>query len=319
MQAIERAKTYSRDKISQLRSKLDGVPAAGEMVVLCGSFAREEASDESDADWFAITSQPKPANKEDFDERSIPWLKEVREGIQSIVKVEPSPDGAFAEFEHRNAMLLNIGGDADSNAKITRRMLFLLEGCALTDAVEFKAFRREILNRYINENISDHQLALFLLNDIIRYYRTMTVDYEFKTGEGTNPKPWGLRNIKLVFSRKLLYASGLFSVAQTANRTPEEKIDRLELLFDLPVLDRMEEICGRSETKNMRLRYNHFLERIEDASSRESLKKIKREDRNGDKLFRELKNDGHHFTRDLLKLYDQTFDSTHPIRRAVIF
>ena len=63
--------------------------------------------------------------------------------------------------------------------------------------------RREILERYVANEIADHQLALFLLNDIIRYYRTVAVDYEFKTIENEDPKPWALRNIKLVFSRKL--------------------------------------------------------------------------------------------------------------------
>src|SRR5437879_2092292 len=38
-----------------------------------------------------------------------------------------------------------------------------------------------------------------------------------------------------------------------------------------------------------------------------------------DPLFRELKNEGHNFTRDLMKLFEATFDSTHPIHRAVIF
>lgn len=319
MTAIDRAKIYSKAKVDALREQLKGGCPANEIIVVCGSYAREEASAESDADWFAITSSPKPKSENDHDELPPAWLGNARQKIGSIVKVEPASGGAFANVEHRDAMLKNIGGDGDTNAKITRRMLLLLEGCPLTDKSEFASFRREILNRYVGEAISDHQLALFLLNDIIRYYRTMTVDYEFKTVEGDKPKPWGLRNIKLVFSRKLLYASGLFSVAQTANRHANEKVRVLEDLLDLPVLDRMDAICGSRATENIRTRYNKFLDRLEDSNVRDKLKQLRREDRGSDELFRELKNEGHHFTRDLILLYEHTFDSTHPIRRAVLF
>jgi hypothetical protein len=178
--------------------------------------------------------------------------------------------------------------------------------------------RRQILERYIGEGMTDHQLALFLLNDIIRYYRTMAVDYEFKTNEGENPKPWGIRNIKLVFSRKLLYASGLFSVAMTADRSREQKIALLETLFDMPVIDRMIEMCGRPNMEAVLASYDHFLDRLESGGARERLKGLERHERN-DPLFRELKNEGHHFTRELLKLFEATFDSTHPIHRAIVF
>jgi len=197
-------------------------------------------------------------------------------------------------------------------------MLFLLEGEWLANPIGLKAIRRSILERYIGPKISDHQLALFLLNDIIRYYRTIAVDYEFKTGEGPTPKPWGIRNIKLVFSRKLLYASGLFSVAKTADHAWEEKIEILESLFELPVIDRMIKICGRPRMDTLLRSYDHFLSRLEDPTVREKLKSLKRDDRD-DLLFRNLKNEGHNFTRELMKLFEATFDSTHPIHRAVVF
>ena len=166
--------------------------------------------------------------------------------------------------------------------------------------------------------MTDHQLALFLLNDIIRYYRTIAVDYEFKTVEGENPKPWGIRNIKLVFSRKLLYASGLFSVAMTADRARDKKIELLEQLFELPVIERMISICGKSNMESVLSSYNRILDGMEDANVRDRLKELKKTERQ-DPLFRELKNEGHHITRELLKLFERTFDSTHPIRRAVVF
>ena len=58
--------------------------------------------------------------------------------------------------------------------------------------------------------------------------------------------------------------------------------------------------------------YDNFLERIEESSVRERLKRLKRDQR-GDPIFRELKNAGHHLTRELLKLFEAAFDSTHPI------
>jgi hypothetical protein len=215
-------------------------------------------------------------------------------------------------------MLRNIGGEGDDNQKITRRMLFLLEGEWLFNEKGLRSVRRQILERYIGVGMTDHQLALFLLNDIIRYYRTIAVDYEFKTAEGESPKPWGIRNIKLVFSRKLLYASGLFSVAMTADRARDQKIELLENLFDLPAIERMISICGLPKMEAVLSSYNHFLGRLEDPEVRDRLKGLGKDERD-DPLFRELKNEGHHFTRELLKLFENTFDSTHPIRRAVVF
>lgn len=161
-------------------------------------------------------------------------------------------------------------------------------------------------------------MAMFLLNDIIRYYRTVAVDYEFKTTEQSNPKPWAIRNIKLVFSRKLLYASGLFSVAMTVDRTRDKKVEILEGLFALPVLERMTEICGRTNMGSVMASYNRFLENLEDVEIRRHLEGLKKLDRE-DSRFRELKDEGHHFTRELLKLFEKTFDSTHPIHRMVVF
>lgn len=317
--AIERAKQHTESKLDALRNRLANMGLHEDVVVLtCGSYARREASPESDIDFFIITSQPPPRSGQPFDMITLPWAESVREAINEVVPIEPAAGGAFAKVESRNSMLVNIGGEQDSNQNITRRMLFLLEGEWLFNADGLKQVRRQILERYIGEGMTDHQLALFLLNDIIRYYRTIAVDYEFKTVEGGDPKPWGIRNIKLVFSRKLLYASGLFSVAMTADRDRERKITILEYLFEMPVIDRMESICGRARCEGVLASYGRFLERLEDQSVRERLKELQKEERS-DPLFRELKNEGHYFTRELLKLFEGTFDSTHPIRRAVVF
>jgi hypothetical protein len=309
MTPIERAKQLSDAKLDNLRAHLKKSFSGPEVILTCGSYARREASAESDLDFFVV-EPTRPADENE----SVPESVEIaRRCIGEIVPVEPAEDGAFSQVESRDAMLLNIGGAGDTNHKLARRMLLLLEGEWLFNEKGLKDLRREILERYIDvAAMTDHQLALFLLNDIIRYYRTMAVDYEFKTNEGTKPKPWGIRNIKLVFSRKLLYASGLFSVAMTADRAPDKKIEVLEILFNMPVIDRMVRICGKSNMEAALACYNLFLERLEDTQVRGRLKELGRGER-GDSLFRELKNEGHNFTRELLKLFESTFDSTHPI------
>ena len=166
--------------------------------------------------------------------------------------------------------------------------------------------------------MTDHQLALFLLNDIIRYYRTVAVDYEFKISGNGDPKPWAIRNIKLVFSRKLLDASGLFSIAMTADRARDKKIEILEDLFSLPVMERMRTICGEARMEPVVESYNRFLDFLGSPAAREHLETLEMWNRD-DERFREIKNEGHHFMRELLKLFEGTFDSTHPIRRAVVF
>jgi len=317
MDAIQRAKFFSGEKLEKIRHALEGVVPENEIVVTCGSYARQESSSNSDIDYFIITEQC-PPDGEELKVSNFPWIEDVTKCISEIVPIDPAEGGAFKKIEPLDRMLINIGGEYDTDSKITRRILFLLEGDYLANNEGLNKVRKKILERYISDKMTDHQLALFLLNDIIRYYRTMAVDYEFKTSEGDSPKPWGIRNIKLVFSRKLLYASGLFSVALTADRSWNKKIEMLEHLFSMPVIDRMVEICGKAKIEDVLNSYDRFLGKLEDSSARDKLKAISKDQRN-DPLFRELKNEGHHFTRELLKVFESTFDSTHPIRKAVIF
>lgn len=305
----ERSSEYSNFALSQMRCRLNALPLGDRAVLVCGSYARREASENSDVDFFMI-SESVGADS--------PLTDSVRTAIKEVAPNEPSPDGAFGGSVNRLQMIENIGGENDDNPSITRRILFLLEGEWLFNENGVRSFRRNILDRYIHEEMADHQLAMFLLNDIIRYYRTVAVDYEFKTTEQDNPKPWAIRNIKLVFSRKLLYASGLFSVAMTVDRTRDKKVEILEDLFALPVLERMTAICGHTSMESVMVSYNRFLENLEDVEIRRHLEKLKKSERE-DPRFRELKDEGHHFTRELLKLFESTFDSTHPIHRAVVF
>lgn len=298
-------KEFSQTKLNELRERLRPLDAGGRVVVACGSFARREASDHSDLDYYVLSEEEDAAKD-----------AEVESAIKSVVAKSPSADGAFGSHVNPTEMLANIGGQADDNRKITQRVLFLLEGEWLCNPDRLLSLRNEMLKRYVRTSMADHQLALFLLNDVIRYYRTMAVDYEYKTTEGAKPR--AIRNVKLVFSRKLLYASGLFSIAMTADRTRDDKIRILEELFAQPVVERMRSICGEAALSRVMRSYDVFLDRLSDATLRSHLERLSLGDRE-DVEFRKLKNEGYQFTRELLALFENTFDRTHPIRRAVVF
>lgn len=307
---------YSNKILEELRASLAHKNKnPKEIVVTCGSYSRGEASPASDIDYFLIV----PAKSDGTPEPDPARISQIEAEIKSKVPKGPAPGGAFANYQTREEILGNIGGQEDDNDNITRRILFLLEGNWLSGEKEFSRLRREVLEKYIAPTITDHQLALFLLNDVIRYYRTMAVDYEFKTVQATTRKPWAVRNIKLIFSRKLLYASGLFSIALTADQRFERKIEILEQMFAMPCIPRLQYICGTARTEKLFSYYEDFLGCISDPEKREHLEQLKFEDRSSDRLFRDIKNEGHAFTQELQLLFEKTFHSTHPIHRAVIF
>lgn len=308
--SIDRCRKHSEATCDALRKELAETLSldGSHIVAVCGSYARKEAAGPSDVDYFIVSE------KEDGRQEHL--LENINKIVARLGLKPPSPGGAFAGNHTRQSIVQNIGGTNDSNEDITRRMLLLLEGDWLFGEEGFRNLRRQILETYVGKEIRDHHIALFLLNDIIRYWRTICVDYEYKTT--TEEKPWAIRNVKLVFSRKLFYASGLFSVASTADMSRKSKIERLEELFDLHPLKRVVEICGEEATGPMLRCYDFFLECITDNEKRHRLEALKKSERS-DSLFREIKNEGYRFTRELMKLFETTFHSTHPIRRAIIY
>lgn len=83
---------------------------------------------------------------------------------------------------------------------------------------------------------------MFFLNDLIRYYRTICVDFEYKTFEAN--KPWGIRNIKLIFSRKLIYFSGVLIAAEMYQRSAQQKKKIVKELISLSPVERLRKACG---------------------------------------------------------------------------
>ena len=273
-----------------------------------GSFARREATTESDLDFFVVHRGDRSTKAENA-------LRLLGPQLLDVAGRPPSQTGYFGHADKYEDMLINIGGEHDGNPELTRRVLLLLESDWLAGEQLFSDLRRNLIKQYVKSAISSHQLCLFVLNDIIRYYRTICVDFDFKTVQ--NSKPWGLRNIKLVYSRKLIYFSGIVLIANTYQRSYLEKLRILEAGFAKTPIDRVLDICGDLALPAMNL-YDEFLKALSDCAIRRQLESTTEQLRNKNETYRTLKDNGHHFSLKLLNALVYTFGATHPIHRALV-
>jgi len=311
MSILEKNRAFSEFQLSKLRQilKTDDSSFA---IVVGGSISRREASAESDIDYYIFGD-----DRESIGRGQKLWKSKLNE-ISQVVKKAPSNDGAFGieANETVTELVKNIGGNDDLNGKLTRRILFLLESTWLTSESTVEKYRREVLLRYITDKIENQHLCRFLLSDIIRYYRTICVDFEFKTFESR--KPWGLRYIKLRFSRQLLYFSGLIAIAETVDKPRDEKINTLLELFRLSPLDRVKHVCKQSASEALDL-YAEFLEKISAESTRSMLNATTADKTTHTKEFIELRDKGRQFSEALIQLLRVKYPGDHKIHNAIMF
>jgi len=309
---ITKAQKYSEEIISKISNDLkETISNKNISIVTTGSFARGEANEFSDLDFFVIVKN----NKQELPPYEQKHISDI---VKQYINKDVGDTGTFGieAIETFENLLTNLGGSKDDNAKFTRRMLFLLESKPLYNKKLYTEVKNKLINKYVDINTQKIQLTRFMLNDFIRYYRTITTDFEYKVSE--EGKSWGLRNIKLTFSRKILYFAGIIAVAKTFKKSREEKIKILYELFELSPIERVQEICQGKEKEALAL-YDEFLAQISDQKVREKLENIQREKRKECQEYVELKEKSKKFSKKLQEILESIFDKNHPIYNALLF
>ncbi len=209
-----------RAKLDRLLSEQVGRYASEDTsLVVFGSLARGEWTTKSDLDWTYLIDGE--ANSD-----HLRIAQDIQKTFEKAEYQAPGHTGTFGNMAFSHDIVHQIGGQNDSNKNTTQRILLLLESCTVGKRSE--AYERVILgviNRYLEEDnhllthdSRRYRVPRFLLNDIVRFWRTMAVDFASKQRDRAGAG-WGLRNAKLRMSRKLIFASGLL-VCFSANLDP---------------------------------------------------------------------------------------------------
>jgi predicted nucleotidyltransferase len=210
-------------------------------VVACGSLARHEWTPSSDFDYLIIIEDPSDVTSQD--------LRNVQREMARLVKQKdlnpPGATGTFGQVITSFDLINKIGRETDTNAVTTRRILMLEESVSLMDERQHMRLVEGILKRYLSEYRSpESSVARLIVNDVMKYWRTIAVDYSSKNWSRITDDGWGLRYLKLRITRKLAFASmlaAMFDVPLRGDALTEERLyenlripplARLGLLYD---------------------------------------------------------------------------------------
>lgn len=232
MKMVKNVKMNSLEKLDELTNKmsqsfsLEDEKFQNICVYACGSLGRLEMTQNSDLDLFFVSMN---------DGNDVPMQKNLNKYLffSELYRVtsemgfpEPSKQGEYWIFASKDD-LLDIGSrKEDFNNSFTTRLLLILESKPLYNAKAYNQLVNEIVMKYFVD-YEEHQeefYPLFLMNDILRYWYTLTLNYEYRRDDrdDINKKNW--KRLKLKYAR-LITCFSMLACLYRKNITPDYVIE----------------------------------------------------------------------------------------------
>jgi hypothetical protein len=298
---LAEARRVTKQRLEEMRAALSSVECdTRASIVLFGSWGRQELTSQSDDDWTVLVDREADSVR--------PLTVEVGKLIGTGDR-RPGAQGIFADAIACDDLVECIGLEEDDNNNLTRRLLLLLESVAVLNESAHCHCRRRVLEGYLDDSVKDFRPPRFLLNDVIRYWRTICVDFVGKERRGTGEK-WALRNLKLGLSRKALFAGGLLPVLSCHRFAANDIGSFLDDAFETPSIDRIAKSFLDLGAVDAGVRavgaYDAFIGLLNDTAVRGELESLSRDEAMESEVFKHGKRLVKDFQQGLLALLFET-------------
>lgn len=204
------AKKLSQEKLTKITEKLSAVFSEEEFdklfladvcVYACGSLARFELVEDSDLDLFFINN----TDEEFSNLKKYNFFSTLHKIIKNLGFSDPSKEGMYWDFIAKKD-LLDIGSrKEDYNNSLTARLLLILESKPIFNEQLYDNIVNEVVEKYFVDfdGREGDFYPMFLMNDIFRYWYTLTLNYEFRRDNNDSPNEKYWKRLKLKYARLL--------------------------------------------------------------------------------------------------------------------
>lgn len=248
-QLLEDRKQYTDERLAALSEEVGAIPELTNNQQLCiyvtGSYARAEASPHSDLDLFFVREGS--STKESVSRITKTLVDaELIKISRRMDFLDFSGDGEYLHVHFVEDMKDHLGSPTDDFQNLfTARLLLLLESRPVYNPDLYRRIVDEIIQAYYRD-YHDHTAdfkPIFLVNDIIRFWKTLCLNYEHRRNRPREDEAERnknhLKNLKLKFSRMLTCFSSILVLSKNRSVIRPEEV--AEIVFQTP-LDRLQSV-----------------------------------------------------------------------------